>query len=72
MHTDGAPKLSLVEDKGDGKRRGKGVYAHNLSEHEACYLSQSLPISLPHRTPDHVSAVLMATASQRWFRRASG
>ncbi|EOD06671.1 hypothetical protein EMIHUDRAFT_249760, partial [Emiliania huxleyi CCMP1516] len=35
-HADGAPKLSLVEDKGDGKRRGKGVYAHNLSEHEVC------------------------------------
>lgn len=28
------PKLSLVEDRGEPKRRGRGVFVHNLSDHE--------------------------------------
>ena len=27
-------KLSLVEDRGDKKGRGRGVFVHNLSDHE--------------------------------------
>ena len=41
---DSIPKLSLVEDRGDQKRRGRGVFVNNLSEHEVSCASDVLDL----------------------------